>query len=197
MSTRPVKCVILRAVLALLLLGNGLSAEWPGPPSGQPMQMQSQVDYDPKLSDPFFKSYERVCTDWSCKRRRFKTAKCFPSFNVSSIDFCDAKLLADDTIELFIYGDAHNLRMVVQNWEFRSQYWYNYIQYTPGDELLTWTTTKQTLTLDKKVYRKGDVIKSTIYFECAEGNNDPNRAEAYLKYPRIIKINGVFKTIVK
>jgi hypothetical protein len=185
MSIRTLKTIVWAPILALLLFGNGLCAEWPKPPSGQPAQMQSQVKYDPKLSDPFFKAKGRY------------TAKCFSSFNEPEINFCDAKLLADDTTELFIHGDAHNLRIIVQNGVFQSQYWYYYIEHTPGDELLTWTTKDQDLTLDKKVYRKGDVIKGRIYFACAEGHNDPKRAEAYSKKPSITRITGVFKTVVK
>ena len=46
-----------------LLLGSGFGASREDPPLGQPSQMQSNVDYDRKLTDPFFKSNERSYPD--------------------------------------------------------------------------------------------------------------------------------------
>lgn len=58
-SIRPLKWILLGPFLALLLLGNSFgTARWANPPSGQPAQMSSWVDYDPKLTDPFFESNE-------------------------------------------------------------------------------------------------------------------------------------------
>jgi hypothetical protein len=53
---------VLVMIAALLLLGQGFAGNleygvgsWEVP-SGQPSQMQSQLDHDPKMIDPFFKS---------------------------------------------------------------------------------------------------------------------------------------------
>ena len=61
-------------------------------------------------------------------------------------------------------------------------------------EGLTWTTTRQTLILDKKAYRKGDVIRGRIYFECLDELNNPKYPN---RPPRPIKVKGVFKTVVE
>ncbi len=118
------------------------------------------------------------------------------------IRFCDAKLVDANTIELFIHdrdpATNDNLRIIIRDGVFRSQYWTKYLLGT-GTRLpagVRWTTTRQKLTLDKKVYRKGDLIKGKIEFECAE-------ELAYLWLPflsettRTITINGVFKTILE
>jgi hypothetical protein len=60
-----------------------------------------------------------------------------------------------------------------------------------------WTTKQQKLTLDKKTYSKGDVVKGKIDFECAESTTDPKWIEKYGPNPITIKVFGVFKTIVK
>lgn len=52
--------------------------------------------------------------------------------------------------------------------------------------------------LDKKVYRKGDLIKGRIDFECVEEEMaDPEVAKKYVEDPATVKVRGVFKTIVK
>jgi hypothetical protein len=199
MSVRSLKWLLLGLFFAVSLHGQGFGAEWREPPAGQPTQMQSQVNYDPKLSDPFFTSYERSYPDCDGKQRTgLHTAKCFSSFNESEINCCDAKLVVDGALQLYLHvHGAHYLRIALQKGKFRSQYWYYYKARTPGDEFLTWTTTEQELTLNRKVYRKGDVIKGRIYFVCVQGNSDPKLAEKFAKNPRIIKIEGVFKTVVK
>jgi hypothetical protein len=209
------RILALAAVLALWLLGHGLCAKWPDPPPGQPEQMRSQANYDPKLADPFFKSEKWSYPWWIIKRadgsientfggptdekelpRLKHTARCYTSFQGENwINFCDAKLSNGNTIELFIHDQhAHNLRIVIQSELFWSQYWYYYKARTRLDEGLRWTTKKQELTLDKQVYRKGDVIKGRIVFECAEEVNNPLPSN---KFPKIIKIEGVFKTILE
>ena len=47
------------------------------------------------------------------------------------------------------------------------------------------------------MYRKGDVIKGRIDFECVQGNNDPKLADEYAKNPYTITVKGVFKTILE
>ncbi len=70
-GVRPPKWMLLFPVLALLLLDPGFGAQWPDPPSGQPPQMSSKVDYDPKLTDRFFDADE-----WFCKHGSTDPAKC-------------------------------------------------------------------------------------------------------------------------
>ncbi|MCG6538030.1 MAG: hypothetical protein L7F78_25765, partial [Syntrophales bacterium LBB04] len=111
----------LATVLLLMLLGHGFAGNlehgvgtWEVP-SGQPTQMQSQVVYDPKLIDPFFKSnkwsypwyiikhpdghFEDTSGGKSSKKEppRLKhTANCFStSFGgrAHQVRFCEAKLL--------------------------------------------------------------------------------------------------------
>ncbi len=214
MSIRSFKWILFASVLVLLLVasvfvllrvGQLVSAEQ-DPPWGQPDQMRSQVHYDPNLSDPFFESETWSChNDGVCdKKDRLKnTARCFTSFQYDHlIHFCDAKLVDSNKIELFIHQRTpsanDNLRIIIRDRVFRSQYWTKYLLGT-GTRLpagVRWTTKRQKLTLDKKVYRKGDLIKGKIDFECAE-------ELAYLWLPflseatRTITINGVFKTILE
>jgi hypothetical protein len=201
-------------VLALMLLCQGFK-NWDDPPLGQPAQMRSRVTYDAKLSDPFFESEEWICPGWLEKApdgriiNRLggpgekelpakRTAKCFTnSFGDDhSINFCDAKLIDDHKIELFIHdSDAptwDNLKIVVQDGVFRSQYWVGGV----GGNWM-WTTKRQKLTLDKKVYRKGDTIKGRIFFECVEECVNPRPRHRFQESPDVIKIQGVIKTIVK
>ena len=50
------------------------------------------------------------------------------------------------------------------------------------------------LTLDKKVYRQGAVLKGRIAFECTQ---EPTYSRSvYDRHPRTITIKGVFKTIL-
>ncbi len=206
----------LASVFALLLLGLGYGAEWPAPPSGQPVQIRSQVKYDPKLSDRFFESEEWSYPYWIIKRpdgsvvnprggptdekdlRLKHTARCASSFQYEHfINFCDARLLDGGTIELFIHEASpavdDYLRIVLQNGVFWSQYW-TYYKHLQSNSGLTWTTREQELTLDRQVYHKGDVIKGRIVFECVqEVTNPPYIA----RYPKIIKVEGVFKTILE
>jgi hypothetical protein len=181
----------LATVLVLLLLGRGFGDKWTDPlPQGQPAQIKSQVNYNPKLSDPFFEAGESY------------TAQVFTSFQYDRfIKFCDAKLLDGNTVELFIHehnpSNDDNLRIVVENGVFWSQYWYYYKDFFGNYEGLKWTTTKQELTLDKQVYRRGDVIKGKIDFECIQENKHPRLIEKYGRNPRTITLKGVFKTILK
>ncbi len=58
--------VALAAALALLLVGQRV-AELQDPPWGQPDQMQSPVNYDPQLSDPFFNTEKWICPRYSAE----------------------------------------------------------------------------------------------------------------------------------
>ena len=69
---------------------------------------------------------------------------------------------------------------------------------TRPDPALIWTTKRQKLTLDKNVYRKGDVIKGRIDFECVEEPTNPKYIEKWGKIiPSSITVKGVFKTILE
>jgi hypothetical protein len=217
MSIRPLKWVLLGPVLALLLLSHGFGAEWPAPPPGQPELMRSQVNYDPKLTDPFFDSNEWSYADYDLegvpldKRpkeppRLKHTARCFstsghstPQENEHLVRFCEARLFDVNMIDLFIHEDNaeffDNLTVRIKDGMFTCQYWTGYKG--PGKADWIWTTTRQSLTLDKKTYRKGDVIKGRIDFECVQEPTNPKYIEKYGKNLTTIKVYGVFKTIVE
>jgi hypothetical protein len=206
MSMRFGKCVLLGPILALLLLGYSFGAEWEDPPPGQPDQMQSRVDYDPNLSDPFFESNEWGCPEGrteskTCRHgepRLKHTAKCFStSFGGKhEVRFCEARLIDANMIELFINerNPAFNDSLIVQirNGMFTCQFSTNYI--AGPTEGLTWTTKRQGLTLDKKAYGQGDVIKGRIDIEVLDELINPESPD---RPPRPITVYGVFKTIVK
>lgn len=211
-STRPLKWILLGPVLALLLLANGFGAAWwEVPPSGQTDQMWSKVNHDPKLTDPFFKSNEwsyweggRVLPDrgmfaeGEVLRRSKHTARCFStSFGTKhEVRFCEARLLDVNTIDLFIH--EHNpafddrLRVGIRNGMFTCQFW---TLYRAGPTRgLMWTTKRQKLTLDKKAYQKGDMIKGRIDIEVLDELIHPKYPN---RPPRRITVYGVLKTIVE
>lgn len=210
MSTGPLKWMLWAPALALLLVGHGFGHESEYLLRGQPGQMWSQVDYDPKLRDPFLNSNE-----WSyipdldanppengpeSPLRLKHTAKCFSTSRGCKHDvrFCDAKLLGANAIDLFIHESnprfIDNLRVQVRDGIFTCQFWTIYEQYAVGYKHLIWTTKRQKLALNRKVYRKGDVIEGTIAFECVE---HPNNRFAGKEYSWIIKVFGAFKTILE
>jgi hypothetical protein len=227
MSIRSLKWILLGPALALLLLEHGFAGNlkygvgsWEVPP-GQPDQMWSRVDYDPKLTDPFFKSnkwsypwYIIKHPDGHFEDTRGKrpkkepprlkhTANCFSAAGGAEhlLRFCEARFLDPNGIDLLIhetnpsYIDA--LRVQIRNGMFACQYWAKYrIRFSikPGT---IWTTKRQKLTLDKKAYRKGDTIKGRIDFECVEEATNPSYVEKYGKNPTTIKLHGVFRTIVE
>lgn len=212
MSIRPLRWILLAPVLTLLLLGHSYGGKWQSPPGGQPEQTQSRVNYDPKLTDPFFEREEwsywegsRTLPDrgmWLGDKEPpllKHTARCFStSFNVKhEVRFCEAKLLDGNVIDLFI--SEHNpafddsLRIRIRNGEFTCQYWI-----VRGVGAFKWTTTRQRLTLDKKVYKKGDVVNGGILFECLNELINPKDIERWRRDPTCtIKVFGVFKTIVE
>ncbi len=212
-SSLPLKWILLGPVLALLLISSCFGASWREVPQrGQPDQMWSKVDYDPKLTDPFFTSNERSYWEGSrtlpdrgmfppgeVPRRLKETAMCFStSFGggIHRVRFCKARLLDGSAIELFFRESNpafdDRLRIAIRNGRFKSQYW---CVYRAGPRKgLQWTTKRQKLTLDKKSYRRGDVIKGRIDFECLDeliNLKYPNRR------PRRIMVYGVFRTIVE
>ncbi|MGO9571502.1 MAG: hypothetical protein ACLP5H_28600 [Desulfomonilaceae bacterium] len=229
MSIRPLKWILLGPVSALLLLANGFAEEgavplgadpllpshepvpWrqslgrcTDPPPGQPAQIKSQVNYDPKLSDPFFETgkwSDEMDEECGTEDHLKHKARCLSSLDFEHvIHFCNAKLLYDGSILICIHetgpsADEH-FGIVVENKVFWSQYWYVSIVHLDGDRR-TWTTKNQKLTLDKQVYHKGDVIKGKIYFKCLEDETNPKLVEKFGLWPYPITIKGVFKTILE
>ncbi len=212
-TTKPLLVFIF--VLALLLLVHGYGAEWPVPPPGQPAQMWSRVDYDPKLTDPFYKSNEWSYPDGSQvvssgmwpegedPPRLKHTAKCYSTSSGVKhlVRFCEAKLLDLNMIDLLIHESNpafdDRLRVQIRNGMFTCQYWTASKvrpRIRPGT---IWTTKRQKLTLDKKACRTGDVIKGRIDFECVQEPTNPAYIEEWGRNPRTIKVHGVFKTIVE
>ncbi len=211
---RVTSCVLaLATFLALSLLGHGFGAESPAPPSGQPTQIWSKVNYDSKLTDPFFESNEWSYPDYNLegipldKRpkeppRLKHTAKCFSNSFLQKehlIKFCDARLLDANMIDLDIHKSGaafvETLNVQVRNGMVSCKYYG--LTDVPLPKGLRWTAKRQELTLDKKVYRKGDVIKGKVYFELLQEMTDPQYVEKYGSTPKTIKIYGVFKTIVE
>jgi hypothetical protein len=119
---------------------------------------------------------------------------------IDSIRFCEAGLLDGNSINLFIHesNPAYDdrLRIWITNGRFKCQFWTLY-KWNHGH--LVWITKRRKLTLDKKEFRKGDIIKGRIDFECVQEMTDTD-SEHFRKYgrnPISIEIYGVFKTIVK
>jgi hypothetical protein len=193
-----------------------LSDEWSCPDGcnscancrdGTPVQVH-KVDHDPKGPDSSFELEEWSCPD-GCKpcatcldgnSVKKNTAKCFSnSLGVKhQVAFCEARLV-DENIDLLIHKTSpafhDRLRVLVRKGMFTCQFWNLY--QIPGDADMVWTTKRQELTLDKKVYRKGDVIKGRIDFECVMEATNPAFIEKKGKWTMTIKVYGVFKTIVE
>jgi hypothetical protein len=242
---RPLQWIMFAQIFTLLFFGHCFGYDKWQVPTGQPEQMWSKVDYDPKLSDPFFEADEWSCPDgsiksvtcqdgkpaliheidhdskppesffelkWSCPDgcqecstcRNCEpvvktTAKCYStSFGVKHpVNYCEARLLDEHVIDLLFYkftpAFRDSLRVSVKDGQFTCQYW---ILDSVG--AFKWTTTRQELTLDKKAYRKGDVIKGRIDFECLRQLIDPNDIKIWRKDPTTtIKLFGVFKTTIQ
>lgn len=218
-NIRHLKCVLLGCALALLVSGHGFAAKWwEDPPPGQPEQMWSEVEYDPKLSDPFFKSkawsypegivrrqdgrYYDMLTDKQPRgepARLKHTANCLSNSLIEhKVRFCEVKLLDSKSVDLLFHecdGEFQDRLLVsIRHGVFACQYWTFYVRPTGN---LIWTTKRQTLTLDKRTYRKGDVIKGRIDFECKERQTNGKHSGEYRRNPSTIRVQGVFKTIVK
>jgi hypothetical protein len=132
------------------------------------------------------------------------TAMCFSTSRGVKhvIGLCEARLVDVNTIDLFIHNDGpgflDRLRIQVKSGMFTCQYW-TYHKAPEGKAGLAWTTKRQELTLDNKVYRKGDVVKGRIHFECVEEVTNPEYVAKWrvITRPITIKVWGVFKPIVE
>jgi hypothetical protein len=218
-ASRLTSCV-LGLVLALLLLSDAFGAERLVPAPGQPTQVWSKVDYDPKLTDPFFESNEWSLPWWIIEQpdgtfestrsgderpvrrppRLKHTAKCFSNrLYEHPMDFCEARLLDPNTIELSIEhkGAAfiELMRVRIRNGKFTTEY--SMTSSMPMRKGLRCAKKRHELTLDKERYRKGDVIKGKIYYECVWESTDPKHLEEDSGNPPGFKVYGVFKTVVK
>ena len=183
----------------------------------QPRQIRTPVQYDPGLSDPFFDSNEWSYPWWIIIRddgsfedttgeitdlkdapRLKHTANCITKYKGEhTIRFSRAKLYDDGTIDILIHDDSAStndkLKIEVKNGYFSCQYWTTHVA-DRGDEDVIWTTKKQKLVLQKKEYRKGDILRGKIEFECLQEVTNPKYGA---RYPRIIRIEGVFKPELK
>ncbi|MEW6351488.1 MAG: hypothetical protein AB1646_20745 [Thermodesulfobacteriota bacterium] len=220
MTMPRIKWMPVGLALAVLVLVHGFSHAWPDQvPPGQPAQMSSRLAYDPNLADPYFSSHDWSYPlhiqehpggrffDLSTRKRLDKnpprlkhTAKCSSTYEEDhAVKFCSARLLDENMIDLVFKEDNasfyERLRVQIRSAMFTCQYWANcdVCRYKG----VIWSTKRQKLTLDKKEYRKGDVIKGRIDFECLQENTDPRILEDYGKCPTTIKVSGVFKTIVE
>ena len=186
------------AVVVVLLLSYELGlVRWTDLFLKQPILI-SQVKYDPNLSDPFFETEEWSYWEGSRenpdpgmfprgeKPSKLKhTARCVLSHSghEQEVRFCEAKLISENKIDLLIR--EHNpswsivLKIYIRNKTFSCYYW-NY--YPSAWDGMPWTPKQQELILDKKAYRKGDLIKGRIDLEIP---------------PMPITIRGVFKTTLK
>ncbi len=205
-------CVLaLVMVFAMLLLGHGFSPEDPidvwellKVPQGQPEQMSSQVNYDPKLMDTFFESdgWGYTYCPRVTKQEDTARAMCFSTgFGVKHlVASCEFRFADENSIDFLIYyigpGFDDTLRVQVRGGMFTCQYSTCY----PGAMMrpdFIWTTKHQELTLDKKEYRKGEVIKGRIDFECLQEATNAKFIAKHGKWPQTIKMWGVFKTTVQ
>jgi hypothetical protein len=192
MRIRSLKWTVFGLFLALLFLGRCFGIEWRDPPAGHPPQMSSKVDYDPKISHPLFVRPQKEPPHLKL------TAKCFStSFgDKHRVEFCEARSVDTNGVDLFIchHSEAFDdsLLVRIRNGEFTCQYWTYYRD--AGPKRLTWTTKRQKLTLDKKVYRKGDEIKGRIDIRVLDELLSPKYP---YRRPRPITVNGVFKTTVE
>jgi len=87
------------------------------------------------------------------------------------------------------------LRIWIRDGLFTCQYSTGYKG--PGKADWIWTTTRQALSLDKKVYRRGDVIKGKIDFECLQEPTNQKYIKKWGRNLRKIQVYGVFKAKVK
>lgn len=205
--------ILLGTILVLFNSVYGFADEWNAPPRGQPNQIRSQVNYNPDLRDPFFESDSRSCPDGcteciKCSKgepRLKHTADVRVSPSRLSehppVHFCEARLVDANSLDLFIHQSTASskdaLIVQIRNGLFRCQYWSQFFTERPMEEgEIIWTTTEQELTLDKKVYRRGDEIKGRIYLQCWRQPADP-KAKGAFGWRGIIEVRGVVKTTVE
>ena len=171
-------------------------------PKGQPEQIKTRVQYASELDNPFFHSHEGSAGDPNLgedpKKIVTHTAKCITEHQMRHvIRFCDAQLLPDGTLELYIHdftaATNDNLKIKIKDGYFTSQYWTVYV-IDKGNENVIWTTKKQALILNKKNYKKGDIIKGKIKFECLQEVTNSKSGE---RYPVSIRIEGFIKPTLK
>ena len=230
MNIRPLRWTVLTAVVILLLVASGftdnleygIGRHWGGP-TGQPPQKSSRVDYDPNLTDPFFKSewrypnYIHVLPNRSLENHltgertknpwRFGyTADCVANDGEvpdEPLGFSEVRLLDVNMIDMLIHehtaSSDNSLLVQIRNGIFSCQYWTWFLgEDVVSDGEIMWTTTEQKLTLDKKVYHKGDVLKGRIHFKCRQEPTDPRTVGGRgLGWRGNIRVHGVFKTIVE
>jgi hypothetical protein len=209
-SARPLlKVAIALAVMLPLFSQSAVPLEG----IGQTKQMVSPVEYDPEIFDLFFDEVETSWPWWIVDHGdgTFEdtrghitkiedipvlthTADCRTRHQgLHQIKFSHARLLKDGAIKLKIEDESastwDSLTIHIDNGRFSSHYKTRYPA-DPPDIGLIWTTTKQRLVLEKKNYKKGDVIKGRIEFECVQEATNPKYGG---RNPRKIRIEGPFK----
>ncbi len=132
------------------------------------------------------------------------TARCFSNSRCSSVHevrFCKARLREPGFIDIIVLednpADDDNLFISVKNGTFMCRYWTVYKRRSKINPERIWTTMRQSLTLNKQKFRKGDEIKGRINFECVEEPSNPAYIKKHGKYHYTIKVVGVFKTMVE
>ncbi|MFH1113218.1 MAG: hypothetical protein V1792_04795 [Pseudomonadota bacterium] len=220
-SVRPLKWILLGALPTLVLLTNAFGVEWSFPPRALSLLPWFRVGYDPKLTDPFFKSNEWSYPWYIIKHpdghfedttsgirpekeppRLKRTARCFSNSygEWHVVSFCEARFVDGHNIDLFIHD--HNpsfsdaLMVRISNGMFKCMCFPASRILSREKTVIVAETTRQKLILDKKVYRKGDVIKGRIDFELVEEVIDEKHVQEYSSAPKTIQVFGVFKTIV-
>ena len=170
------RIVAIAVVLILSFLDHVFGAEH----QSVPAPMWSKVNHDSKPTKDIGKCY-------------------FTSFGIKhQIRSCELRLLGPDIIDLVIENRSlvripvcgERLRGRIANGMFRCTYSLN-CKIPRPTRILTCTTIRQELTLDKKTYRKGDVVTGMIDFECL------GECPECQDKPKLVIVKGVFKTILK
>jgi len=121
------------------------------------------------------------------------TAKCYSTHRGKHpVYLSKARLLDGHVIEILIHKKSpafsDSLLVRISGGKFTCQFWSLF-----DFRAVRWTTTRQKLTLDRKAYRKGDVIKGRIDFACWAELHNPHPDSP----PHETRVYGVFKTIVE
>jgi hypothetical protein len=217
MSTKIKRKVMGLGISLVLLFPHTSFSSMPFDGVSQPKQMESRVEYDPQIFDPFFDEEETSWPWWIVdhgdgtfedttgqitKREDIPilihTADCRTRHQgLHNINYCSATLQKDGIIELKIEDQSAStgdfLTIQIKDGKFFSQY-KTYYPGDPSDINLIWTTTKQRLILNKKEFKKGEVIKGRVEFECVQEVSNPKYGG---RNPQKIRIEGTLKPILE
>jgi hypothetical protein len=171
--------------------------------------MWSTIDYDPNLKDPFFKPNESsdalVCDDGVGTYGVNHKVECCCN-SKEGLDetrlhrFCEARVIDGHNIALRFYDPdrGHERGTCLMVWMRKGRFTMDYQGsnvYGKSIRLqVRWIPQKQKLTLDKRAYRKGEVIKGRIEFECLKRMRWRGLKQ---EKTRTFKIFRVFKAILR